>query len=115
MALVMRQSRGDRGPMSPEFVDMVWSHWDKGTGDATLALYRHADPGRLARAGGGLSRLTCPSLVIWGDRDPYLPTRFAEAHAAVLPDSRLQIAGGAGHWPWIDDPSLVDDVVAFVS
>jgi pimeloyl-ACP methyl ester carboxylesterase len=115
MALLMRQARGDHSPMPPEFVDTVWRYWDKGTRDATLALYRHADPDRLARAGGELSRLTCPSLVLWGDGDLYLPTRFAEAHVAVLPDSQLQIVAGAGHWPWIDDPSVVDRVLDFVN
>jgi pimeloyl-ACP methyl ester carboxylesterase len=115
MALLMRQARGDRSPMPPEFVDMVWSHWDKGTRAATLALYRHADPDRLAEAGKSLSKLTCPALVLWGDRDLYFPTRFAEAHAAALPDSQLQIVAGAGHWPWIDDPGVVDPVLAFVS
>jgi pimeloyl-ACP methyl ester carboxylesterase len=115
MALLMRQARGDRNPMPPEFIDSVWSHWDKGTGDATLALYRHADPDRLADAGRDLSKLTCPSLVLWGDRDLYLPARFAQAHAAALPDSQLRIVVGGGHWPWIDDPSVIDDVLDFVS
>jgi pimeloyl-ACP methyl ester carboxylesterase len=113
--LLMRQARGDRGRMPPEFVDMVWSGWDKGTGDATLALYRHADPDRLAAAGRDLGRLACPSLVLWGDRDPYFPARFGEAYAAALPNSKLQIGAGAGHWPWIDEPGVVDCVVDFVS
>ncbi|MEX2105808.1 MAG: hypothetical protein WD810_02810 [Solirubrobacterales bacterium] len=83
--------------------------------DATLALYRHADPDRLAQAGRDLDRLACPSLVPWGDRDAYLPVRFAEAYAAALPNSELQIVSGAGHWPWIDRPKTVDDVLAFVT
>ena len=33
----------------------------------------------------------------------------------MLPDSRVQIVDGAGHWPWIDDPSVIEDVVNFVS
>jgi pimeloyl-ACP methyl ester carboxylesterase len=113
MSLVMRQARGDRSAMPPEFVDMVWDHWDKGTSAATLALYRHADPDRLALAGQDLGRLACPSLVLWGDRDPYLPTRFAEAYAAALPGSTLEIVKGAGHWPWIDDPGVIDTVLRF--
>jgi pimeloyl-ACP methyl ester carboxylesterase len=115
LTLLMRQARGDRGPMPPEFVEMIWSRWDKGTKDATLALYRHADPPRLAEAGADLDRLDCPSLVLWGDRDAYLPTRFAQAYADVLPDSQLRIAQGGGHWPWIDDPALIDDVLGFLS
>jgi pimeloyl-ACP methyl ester carboxylesterase len=114
MTLLMRQARGDRSPMPPEFVDMVWRHWDRGTRAATLALYRHADPDRLAAAGADLGRLACPALVLWGDRDPYLPTRFAEDYARALPDAELEIMEGVGHWPWIDDPRVVDRVLSFI-
>jgi len=115
MGLLMRQASGDRRGMPPEFVDMVWKHWDKGTSRAVLALYRHANPDRLAAAGKDLSKLTCPSLVVWGDRDPYLPTRFAEAFAAALPASQLELIEGAGHWPWIDDARVIDKVLEFLS
>ncbi len=115
MGLTMRQASGDRRPMPPEFVDMVWDHWDKGTSEATLALYRHADPDRLALAGQDLSKLTCPALVLWGARDPYLPTRFAEAYAEALPNSELEIVPAAGHWPWIDDARTIDRVHTFVN
>ena len=83
--LVVRQARGDRSRMPAEFVDMVWDHLDAGTKAATLALYRHADPDRLATAGKDLARLTCPSLVVWGDRDLYFSTKFAQAFADALP------------------------------
>jgi pimeloyl-ACP methyl ester carboxylesterase len=115
MGLLMRQASGDRRPMPAEFVDMVWKHWGKGTQSAVLALYRHADPERLAVAGRDLAKLTCPSLVIWGARDPYLPTRFAEDYASALPASQLKIISGAGHWPWIDRPELIDDVLSFLT
>lgn len=115
MALLLRQASGDRRPMPAEFVDMLWNHWDKGTSDATLALYRHADPDRLAQAGNDLPKLTCPSLILWADRDPYLPTRFANAYAAALPNSQLEILPGTGHWPWVDDPAVVDRVLNFVN
>jgi pimeloyl-ACP methyl ester carboxylesterase len=79
-----------------------------------LVLYRQADPSRLAVAGKDLGRLTCPSLVLWGDRDPYLPLRFAEGYAMALPNAELEIGGGAGHWPWIDDPTVIDRVAGFL-
>ena len=115
MERTLRQARGDRGPMPPEFVDMIWRHWDKGTQRAVLGLYRHADPDRLVAAGRDLHRLACPSLVLWGTRDPYLPSRFAEAYASTLPASQLQLIEGAGHWPWIDSPQLIDSVLEFVA
>jgi pimeloyl-ACP methyl ester carboxylesterase len=114
LALLLRQATGNRKPMPSAFVDLIWNHWDRGTQAALLALYRHADSDRLAIAGRNLNRLTCPSLVLWGDRDIYFPTRFANAYAAVLPSSRLQIIPGAGHWPWIDDARVVDRVLGFL-
>ena len=113
--LLMRQARGDRSPMPREFSETIWKHWDKGTKAATLALYRHADPDRLAEAGKDLGKLACPALVVWGDRDPYLPIEFAEAFARTLPNAKLEIVKGAGHWPWIDQPSTIEDIVSFVS
>ena len=115
LALMLRQARGDRSAMPPDFVDLIWNHWDKGTRTATLALYRHADPKRLATAGQNLPKLQCPSLVIWGNRDLYLPTKFAEAYASALPNSELEIVDGAGHWPWLDAPSIIDRTLTFLS
>ena len=114
LALGLRQARGDRSPMPREFVDMIWEHGDKGTRRAVLILYRGADEDRLAEAGRDLDRLTCPALVVWGDRDPYLPTRFAEDYARVLPGGELEVVEGAGHWPWIDEPGVVDRVLRFL-
>jgi pimeloyl-ACP methyl ester carboxylesterase len=115
LALTLRQATGNRKPMSDEFVDTVWRHWDKGTQAALLALYRHADPERLTAAGRDLSTIVCPALVLWGDRDPYLPARFAEAYAQVLPNAQLEVLEGGGHWPWIDDRRVVDRILGFVA
>jgi pimeloyl-ACP methyl ester carboxylesterase len=114
-ALTLRQARGDRSPMPDEFVDSIWSHMDEGTSRAMLRLYRHADPDRLVAAGRDLGRIECPALVLWGDRDPYLPLRFAEDCAAALGNAELEIVPGAGHWPWIDEPAIVDRVLDFLA
>jgi pimeloyl-ACP methyl ester carboxylesterase len=112
-ALTLRQARGDRSPMPREFVDMIWDHWDRGTKRAILALYRDADPDRLAEAGRELARLECPALVVWGERDPYLPPRFGRLYAERL-DAEYVPVPDAGHWPWIDRPEVVQRVLAFL-
>jgi pimeloyl-ACP methyl ester carboxylesterase len=114
VALLLRQATGNRGPMPDSFVDMIWDRWDAGTGRAVLELYRHADPDELAAAGRELGRLTCPSLVLWGERDPYLGTEFAEAYAQALPGAELELIPAAGHWPWIDDARVVDRMLGFL-
>jgi pimeloyl-ACP methyl ester carboxylesterase len=83
---------------------------DQGTQRAILRLYRAADEDVLARAGEGLGRIACPALVVWGERDPYIPASFAHAYADALPDATLRIAQGAGHWPWLQAPELVREV-----
>jgi pimeloyl-ACP methyl ester carboxylesterase len=116
LALLLRQARGDhRSPMPPEFVEMIWSRWDRGTQAALLQLYRHADPPRLAEAGANLNRLACPSLVLWGDSDIYMPMRFGEAYANALPNAEFEAVEAAGHWPWIDDQRVIDRILSFLS
>jgi pimeloyl-ACP methyl ester carboxylesterase len=114
LALLLRQARGDRSAMPPGFVDLIWRHWDAGTQAAVLALYRGADEDELAVAGRDLGGLACPALVLWGERDPYIPLRFAAAYTHALSNAELELVPGAGHWPWIDEPRLIDRVTEFL-
>jgi pimeloyl-ACP methyl ester carboxylesterase len=93
----------------------AWEHFDHGTQRAILRLYRSAPPDVLAAAGARLSELDVPALVVWGARDPYIDTSFAEAFVAALPRGELVVSPEAGHWPWVDDPSLVGRVADFLS
>lgn len=102
------------GPLPEAWVSSVWDHFDQGTQRAILRLYRGAPPEALARAGEQLSSLDMPALVVWGEQDPYMPTRFAAGYSAVLPDAELQTVPDAGHWPWLDRPELVARIVAYL-
>jgi pimeloyl-ACP methyl ester carboxylesterase len=112
-----RASRGFNaapGPMSADFLDRVWEHWDQGTQRAVLQLYRASPETALAAAGARLGAVTCPALVVWGERDPFLPARFADAYAAALGGpARVARLPDAGHWPWLDRPDVIDAVAAF--
>lgn len=89
---------------------------DGGTQRAILALYRSADPEVLAAAGDRLGTVRCPALVLWGARDPYIPPRFCDAYAALLGgEVEREVLDGAGHWPWVGRPDVVDRVATFVS
>jgi pimeloyl-ACP methyl ester carboxylesterase len=95
--------------------DDTFAHFDQGTQRAILRLYRSSPPERLAAAGAALRRVSAPALVLWGDRDPYIPARFADAYAAALggPAEVVHLAA-AGHWPWCDAPDVVARVAAFL-
>ena len=51
-------------------------HFDHGTQRAILRLYRSAPSEVLEEAGERLSPVTAPTLVLWGEQDPYIPARF---------------------------------------
>jgi pimeloyl-ACP methyl ester carboxylesterase len=102
-------------PVPAGFLDATMRHFDQGTQRAILRLYRSSPEDALAHAGAGLGRLTCPALVLWPDRDPYIPARFGEAYAAALPAARLVPLPGAGHWPWTGRPEVIETVAAFLA
>jgi pimeloyl-ACP methyl ester carboxylesterase len=113
LALVLRQATADRRPMPDEFVDMIWSRFDRGTRHAILELYRSAPEEALAAAGSRLERLGSAALVVWGTRDPYIPVGFGRAYAARLGGELVEL-DDAGHWPWVERPDVVDRVVGFI-
>jgi pimeloyl-ACP methyl ester carboxylesterase len=115
-AVMRRGLRGaDKQPPPPEFLEAIMADFDLGTQRALLRLYRSASSQALGRAGVGLSDLTCPGLVVWGDRDPWIPSTFAEeyAHALGGTTETTHVAAG-GHWPWHEAPEVVEMVVGFV-
>ena len=96
--------------------DLAWPHFDQGTQRAILRLYRSAGPEALAAAGATLGELRCPALVAWGERDAYLPARFADEYARALGgEARVLRLPDAGHWPWLDRPDLVEAVGEFLA
>ena len=70
------------------------------------------DP-KLARR---LRRITCPTLVVWGDRDPLLPLAYAEAWRDGLPDAELRVLQNCGHLPHFEqEAAFVESVAEFLS
>lgn len=108
LRLAMRRSVPDA------WIDEVLEHFDHGTQRAILRLYRASDPEALAAAGARLAEVQAPALIVWGERDPYVPARFADALAAALPASTTLHVPGAGHWPWHGRPEIVERVAAFL-
>jgi pimeloyl-ACP methyl ester carboxylesterase len=115
LRLLSRESNATPGPMPDAWLDSVLDHFDQGTQRAILRLYRSADPAVLAAAGAQLEALDAPTLIAWGERDPYIPARFADGYAARLGgEARVLRLPDAGHWPWLDRPDLVETVGAFL-
>jgi pimeloyl-ACP methyl ester carboxylesterase len=96
--------------------DESWPYFDQGTQRAILRLYRTSPEERLAEAGADLGRVDCPALIVHGDDDPFIPARFADDYAAALGGTTtVEHVPEAGHWPWHDDPGVVERVAAFLN
>ncbi|MFZ0665472.1 MAG: alpha/beta hydrolase [Acidimicrobiales bacterium] len=53
-----------------------------------------------------------PTMIIWGDRDTVIPVSHAYAAHDALPESRLEIIEGAGHFPHVEVPLRFVELVA---
>jgi pimeloyl-ACP methyl ester carboxylesterase len=56
--------------------------------------------------------IDCPTLVICGDRDPFVPVEQAAALARQLPDGRLFVAPDCGHEVMVRRPALFNEAVS---
>jgi pimeloyl-ACP methyl ester carboxylesterase len=103
------------GPVPRDFVARAMADFDQGTQRAILRLYRSAPEELLAASGSALSSLSIPALVVWGARDPYIPSRFGDLYAAELGEAADVVhVDGAGHWPWLDRPDVIDRIATFL-
>ena len=114
MKLLSREANATKGPLPQEQIKATMEHFDQGTQRAILRLYRSAPPEVLAAAGLDLGNLAGPSLVLWGEQDPYIPARFADHYAEALGNAKAERIEGAGHWAWLDKPEIVGRVCDFL-
>ncbi|HEX9037025.1 MAG TPA: alpha/beta hydrolase [Ktedonobacterales bacterium] len=77
---------------------------------AALAYYR-----QLVRGGPGVIGVTrvieAPTLVIWGEQDPYLGVEMLDGLEAWVTDLRIERVSEAGHWVNQQLPAKVNDAV----
>jgi len=59
-----------------------------------------------------LHRVAVPSLVLWGDKDGIVASSYGETLAGALPNARFERIAGAAHYPQIEQPEAVADLVA---
>jgi pimeloyl-ACP methyl ester carboxylesterase len=45
-----------------------------------------------------------PTLIVWGDRDRIIPLVHAYRAHEVIPNSRLEVMEGVGHYPHVEEP-----------
>ncbi len=59
-----------------------------------------------------LGGVSTPALVIWGGEDKVIPPVCGEQYAAALPNARLELLAGAGHYVEYEEPARVAALIA---
>ena len=95
-------------------IDALWAQFDQGTQRAILRLHRSTTTPLLVSTTAALDHVTQPTLIVWGERDPWRALPDAEELAARLPDAHLTTFQAAGHWPWRDDPAAARAIEDFL-
>ncbi len=98
----------------PDRVAQIWSQFDQGTQRAVLRLVRSVDDERIQTMQAALHSLDMPTLLAWGQRDPWWGEAVLDAYAARLPRARIERFPEAGHWPWLDDPAVIELMAGFL-
>jgi pimeloyl-ACP methyl ester carboxylesterase len=63
--------------------------------------------------GGGIE---APALILWGDRDAFVPRQDQDALAAAIPRAELRVYEGTGHCPHWERPArTAADLAAFAA
>jgi pimeloyl-ACP methyl ester carboxylesterase len=113
---------GIQSPRGAELWSAYSSLADKPTRQAFLRTLRSVVDYR-GQAVSALNRLhltsDLPTMAIWGDRDTIIPVDHAHAAHAARSDSRLEILAGVGHFPQVERPTevveLIDDFIITTS
>jgi epoxide hydrolase 4 len=100
-ALRTTSRRGAFPPADLAHYVRAWSHPGSLTG--MLNYYRAL---RL-RKPGTASRITSPTLVLWGENDQFLGLHLARRGLALCDQGRLVVLGGATHWLHHEQPDRV--------
>ena len=92
-----------------EVVEWEYLRWmDTPAGRQTfVGFFRDYPVAAIPALGAGLHTITCPTAVIWGDRDRYIPFTTARELADRIPGATLTRVSGADHYVMEERPAEV--------
>jgi haloalkane dehalogenase len=97
--------------------DEYWKAFETETGRrGILELYRSGDFEKLEPYEGKLAELGVPTLLLWGENDPFAPVAGAHRFKREIPGAKLIAIEGAGHFVYADEPErTAREVVEFLA
>jgi len=107
-------SAGIQSPRAGEIWKAYSSLSDRQTRQAFLRTLRSVVDYR-GQAVSALSKIHLshglPTLLIWGEQDRIIPVAHGYAAHDAVPGSRLEVLPGVGHFPHVESPAAVVDIL----
>jgi pimeloyl-ACP methyl ester carboxylesterase len=91
----------DENKINEASLSAYYEGFDRNRDSALSAVRTAADPGPVYEK---LSRIACPTFVLWGRNDPLIPFRAAGETAARIPGSVSAVIEQCGHSPFEEQP-----------
>ena len=107
-------SAGVKSPRTGEMWSAYCSLSDRPTRQAFLRTLRSVVDYR-GQAVSALGKIHVsyglPTLLIWGEQDRIIPVAHGYAAHEAVPGSRLEVLAGVGHFPHVESPTAVVDIL----
>jgi len=94
-----------------------WKTFESQDGrQAVLDLYRSGDFEKLEAYDGRLAEIGAPTLILWGEDDLFAPVAGAHRFKREIPNSKVVVLKGAGHFVYADEPRRsAGEIVGFLA
>lgn len=89
--------------------DMILQFYGQQTATAKIGWDPYLHNPKLARR---LSRISCPTLVLWGERDRLAPPAYGKKYAELIPGARFETIPDAGHLGVVEHPEKVAEALS---
>ena len=94
--------------LSSEATEIMLHPWANEAGKAALFRnFRRLNPEYTMAVARELETLDLPTLVLWGDKDPFQKPAYAQRLADTIPCARVAWITGAAHWIMEEQPQAV--------
>lgn len=107
-------ARGQRLPS--ELKADLWKSFSQNEVRAFIARLCAGYQGTLMQLPEEYQKITCPTLVLWGEHDQHFPLNHAKRLSAAIPGSSLKIIPEAKHWmAWYLADAVAQSIRAFLT
>lgn len=117
VGLFVRQVYGDTSRLDPDTITRYYHLLRReGNRDVLVSFGKTAAFPPVSEVKAALASIEVPALIVWGDKDSWIPVEHAYLFHEAMPQSELIIYPGAGHIPMEEIPSeTVADVIDFLN